>query len=166
MARATSKRPDSEHVHDLAVAVEQLTEETRLLRMSLDEMRDDVVWATRQVLAAGYQISGTPPPAPHDPLAPDAHLPESQTASHPPTMEHAMDRSLEDAESAPYCCDRPKLKWNGDPDAPGITCENCGYVIAENGSVVIWRDPEDQRRTPRIDDSAPIAQPRQSNLFD
>jgi len=53
MAKVPSNKITSGDIQDLAVAVEQLTEETRLLRMSLDELRDDVVWAARQVLAAG-----------------------------------------------------------------------------------------------------------------
>lgn len=74
MAKAPSNKITAGDIQDLAVAVEQLTEETRLLRMSLDELRDDVIWAARQVLATGYQAAGTSPPAPRDPLAPDATI--------------------------------------------------------------------------------------------
>ena len=42
MAKA-SNRSSAGDVQDLAVAVEQLAEESRLLRMALDELRDDVV---------------------------------------------------------------------------------------------------------------------------
>lgn len=120
-------------IQDLAVAAEQLTEETRLLRSSLDELRDDVVWAARQVLSAGYFVTGTPPPEPHDPLS-QSPSPRSGAFSLPQN---------EATESGPYCCDQPKLSWNGDPDSPGVACESCGYVIAENGSVVIWCDESD-----------------------
>jgi len=75
MAKAPSNKITSGDIQDLAVAVEQLTEETRLLRMSLDELRDDVVWAARQILAAGYEVTGMPVPAPVDPLAPDSDGP-------------------------------------------------------------------------------------------
>jgi hypothetical protein len=132
-------RPFAGDVQDLAVAVEQLTEEARFLRMSLDELRDDVVWAARQVLAAGHDVSGTATPAHRDPLAPDM---ASDAKS--PSLEHAMDRDAETADAGPYCCKRPKLEWNGDPDSPGVACANCGYVIAENGSVVILRDEPDE----------------------
>ncbi len=112
----------------------------------MDELRDDVVWAARQVLAAGYQVTGTPPPPPRDPLAPDADLkpchpvqPRTEPTEILPKLEHAMD----EAEFAEYCCDRPRLSWNGDPDAPGIACENCGYIVAELGSIVIFREEDD-----------------------
>jgi len=154
-------------VQDLAVAVEQLTEETRLLRMSLDELRDDVVWAARQVLAAGYQATGSAPPVPGDPLARD--LGPSQPRSRPEslTVEHAMDRVTEGDEGAPYCCDRPRLAWNGDPDAPGVACENCGYVVADMGNVIIWR-AESKDQPPRTPPPAsPSASERQQGkLFD
>lgn len=161
MAKATTNKLTSGDVQDLAVAVEQLTEETRLLRMSLDEIRDDVVWATRQVLASGYQVSGTPPPDPRDPLAPEMRPPVSVPRRNAPTVEHAMNRADESLES-PYCCDRPRLAWNGDPDAPGVACENCGYVIADNGSVVIWRD-EDEAST---DGKPEEPEQRQGSLFE
>jgi hypothetical protein len=140
MAKADSNKLTAGDVQDLAVAVEQLTEETRLLRMSLDELRDDVVWAARQVLAAGDAVLPGRLRRQCDPLAPDAG--ESAAAEPPPAIEHAMDD--EAAETSPYCCDRPRLQWNGDPDAPGVACASCGYVIAENGSVVIWRDEPDE----------------------
>ncbi len=93
MADKTEKRITEGDVHDLAVVVRELVEEARLLRMSLDELRDDVIWAARQVLATGYQISGTPPPAPRDPLAPD--MPASSVKSVPPTIDQATDRRSE-----------------------------------------------------------------------
>ena len=145
-------------VRDLAVAVEQLKEETRLLRTSLDELRDDVVWAVRQVLAAGHQSSGTSPAAPRDPPfgEPTVDLEGKTHAAPSEPVGHAVD----DGQDS-YCCDRPKLTWNGDPDAPGVACENCGYVIADNGSVVIWRDEDYE---PRIEQPKQLDQ-RQGNLF-
>lgn len=115
-------------VNQLAISVTQLTEEVRILRMAIDELRDDVVWAARQVLTTGYQVSGKPPPPPRDPLAPDADyvLPRTQVA--------------EVSDELLYCCDSPALAWHGPTDAPGIACTNCGYLVADEGSVVIWRD--------------------------
>ena len=80
MVKAPSNRLTAGDIQDLAIAVEQLTEETRLLRISLDELRDDVVWAARQVLATGYEVTGTPPPAPRDALAPDADVRSAKTS--------------------------------------------------------------------------------------
>lgn len=160
MTNAASDKLTSGDIQDLAVAVEQLTEEARLLRISLDEIRDDVAWAVRQVLATGYQVSGTPAPEPRDPLAPDMFPSASVPQRDAPVCEHAMDPADESVESS-YCCDRPRLAWNGDPEAPGVACENCGYVIAENGSVVIWRDEDDEP----ADTAATEPEQRQGNLF-
>lgn|GEM_PF-6246107 len=115
---------------DLVGAVDQLHEEVRILRQAIDELRDDVVWAARQVLAAGHQVSPSQAPRrPVDPLAPDAGDVSDESAE-------AADESLE------YCCVRPQLSWHGDPESPGIACENCGYLVAEQGSVLIWRADE------------------------
>lgn len=133
MAKAPKDRVTAGDVQDLAVAIEQLAEEARLLRISLDVLRDDVVWAARQVLATGYQVSGTPPLPPRDSLTAD-HA-RSASREQPVSIDQATDN--ESSAESPYCCDRPTLRWNGDPDAPGIACENCGYVVAEQGNVVI-----------------------------
>jgi hypothetical protein len=137
----------------LKVAVEQLTEEARLIRMSLDELRDDVVWAARQVLAAGDAVAPGQLRRQYDPLAPDTAAPGS------PPLDH---HDSEDSEGVTYCCEAPALRWNGDPDYPGIACENCGYLVAENGSVTIWRDDPDK---PNADGPAKPEQ-RQGSLFD
>jgi hypothetical protein len=52
-----------------------LTEETRQLRMLLDELRDGVVWAARQVLAARYNVTEKLPQANMDPQGPAATRP-------------------------------------------------------------------------------------------
>jgi hypothetical protein len=166
----TADAPDtsitSGDVQDLAVAVEQLTDETRLLRMSLDELRDDVVWAARQVLAAGYQVTGTAPPAPRDPLAPDLGRSSSRARPDSLAIERATDRVTEDDDGALYCCDRPRLAWNGDPDAPGVACENCGYVVADMGNVVIRRGTSDSKNIEVHDSQNAPLREQQGHLFE
>lgn len=160
--RAKANRPTSGDVQDLAVAAEQLTEACRLLQTSVDELRDDVVWAARQVLAAGDAASPGQRRRQYDPLAPDAEASVTVgPSSPPPRLEHTMDQGDEEAES-PYCCDQPRLEWNGDPDTPGVVCANCGYVIAENGSVVIWRDESDAAEAA---DRPAEPEQRQGSLF-
>jgi hypothetical protein len=113
---------------ELSIAVTQLSEEVRILRMAVDELRDDVVWAARQVLAAGYEVSGQPSPQPVDPLAPDADY-QPYCPQHPSELPDGL----------LYCCESPRLAWRGPPDLPGIACENCGYLVAEEGNIEIWR---------------------------
>lgn len=51
----------AEDIATLAINVRQLHEETRLLRMAIDELRDDVVWAARNCLQGGYLPTGEQP---------------------------------------------------------------------------------------------------------
>jgi hypothetical protein len=150
MPKSRPKQTTDNENAELSKSVSQLHEEVRLLRMAIDELRDDVVWVARQVLNAGHQAA----PAevslrPVDPLAPDADFRQ-------PLSPREAD---EDRESVEYCCAAPRLTWNGDPDTPGIACENCGYIVAENGSVVIWRGEEEPGPQPTRPD-------QQARLFD
>jgi hypothetical protein len=146
---ATSELPD------LAVAVEHLTEEVRILRQSLDELRDDVVWAARQVLAAGESIAPGQLRRQYDPLAPDASTPDAIAA--------ADIRPAEGSNAAEYCCDAPRLTWNGDPDYPGIACANCGYIVAEQGSVAMW--PHEAAIVPVAQEKPAADRQEQGTLF-
>jgi hypothetical protein len=38
-------------------------------------------------------------------------------------------------DDAMYCCPEPVLRWNGDPEAPSICCQKCGFVVAEYGEL-------------------------------
>ena len=147
---AASKASRRGEAKELPVAVVQLSEEVRVLRQAVDELRDDVVWAARQVLAAGYEVSEQPPPRPVDPLAPDADCQPDRTAVQRETV----------SESPAYCCESPCLLWRGVADAPGIVCGCCGFVVAEEGNIAIWRDD-----SPEASDRAtPVGQ--QQDLFD
>lgn len=81
MPQATHTGLTSADIQELITVVAQLSEETRLNRIAIDEIRDDIIWAARQVLAAGYQVTGTPPPAPRDSFAADT----------PPRVEPTVD---------------------------------------------------------------------------
>lgn len=164
MAKAPSNKLTAGDVQDLAVAVEQLTEVCRLLQTSVDELRDDVVWAARQALAVGDSLVPGHLRRPYDPLAPDAApalADEGELSSEP---EHAMDRPTEDCDTEAYCCAEPNLQWHGDPDAPGIACANCGYLVAEMGSVLIWRGETDEQQANQADQPAEPEQ-HQGELF-
>lgn len=73
---------------------------------------------------------------------------------------------MDGVDSVEYCCDSPRLAWNGDPDAPGITCESCGYIVAELGGVVIYRDDDVRKKSETNVNTGPAVQQRQSSLFD
>lgn len=42
-----------------------------------------------------------------------------------------------DPEVPVYCCTEPKLEWNGDPEAPGVSCANCSFPLVDQGSVML-----------------------------
>ena len=147
---ATHRRSEA---NELSVAVTQLSEEVRVLRQAVDELRDDVVWAARQVLATGYEVSGQQPPRPVDPLAPDADY-----------QPYRGSNAAETTDNNVYCCDSPRLAWQGAPDAPGVACENCGYLVAEEGNILIWRDDPGSADNPSSDGSDAAIE-RQGNLF-
>jgi hypothetical protein len=158
MAKAPSNKVNSGDIQDLAIAVEQLTEETRILRQAIDELRDDVVWAARQVQTAGHTVArGYLSGRQRDPFAPNFEL-------------HHRDRpaaNMEHVATDTYCCDQPKLGWNGDPDAPGIACDNCRFVVAQAGSTAIWHDGQSEDQS--CENFAPVEQRRrklQGTLFD
>jgi hypothetical protein len=72
----------------LLTAVAQLTEEARILRQSLDELRDDVVWAARQVLAAGEATApGYLADRQRDPFVPNAELERQRAVANRPETE-------------------------------------------------------------------------------
>jgi hypothetical protein len=48
--------------------------------------------------------------------------------------------AMENVEELVYCCTEPQLAWEGDPDAPSVVCRQCGFVVAEFGSVVDERE--------------------------
>jgi DNA-directed RNA polymerase subunit RPC12/RpoP len=66
---------------------------------------------------------------------------QSQTPSSTPSL---PENQNEETEQLEYCCAEPSLQWHGDPDAPGIACAHCGYLIAEAGQVLIWRDTSEE----------------------
>jgi hypothetical protein len=138
----------SDRTPDLHVAVDQLREEIRILRTAIDEMRDDVVWAARQVLSTGYDlIPEGMPVRPLDPLAPDAEL------HYRPATGMNPQHSPESSRGLGYCCESPRLSWTGDPELPGIACQHCGYLVADEGEVLIWRDAAFSDEAAETDDA-------------
>lgn len=49
-----------------------------------------------------------------------------------------------------YCCQTPRLVWSGDSDCPGVVCRSCGFVVAENGGLIVRTEEEiKEERKPR-----------------
>lgn len=64
-----------------------------------------------------------------------------------------------DEETVAYCCDDPRLEWNGDPDHPGVACANCDFVVAEYGALLTYTQDE-------VEEHRQQAKEKQKALFD
>jgi hypothetical protein len=46
-------------------------------------------------------------------------------------------------EEYSYCCSHPLLEWLGHPDMASIECANCGYIVAEEGQIILYSPPDE-----------------------
>lgn len=150
MSKAESALDD---LSTLPATVENLTSEVRALRQVLDEIRDEIGWATRNLPEAVASLGGRRITSmPVDPCEPDwaervnrftpADLPGSQPPESPRGTTIHVDaeqfaKAMESVEQLVYCCESPELAWTGDPEQPGVECRQCGYIVAEAGSVTM-----------------------------
>lgn len=131
-----------------ARATLELAQELRGIREVLDEIREDITWAIRNVVGERPAWRPIQPltSMPLDPLVPDfgarvnrltaADLPdELQPPEGRPSASTNRDSS-QPLEQPTYCCDDPRLEWLGDPDSPAIVCANCAFVVADGGEVL------------------------------
>lgn len=44
--------------------------------------------------------------------------------------------------SGERCCDMPRLHWSGERGNASIVCDCCGFVLADDGQLEDWHDPE------------------------
>lgn len=129
-------------------------QELASIRQALDGIRDDIAWWINN--RRGDQWL---PVEPYTAM-PDAALasrPDDQTndapsataRNHPrgtpppqPLSKTAAARNESLDDDTQFCCEAPDLHWTGDPLRPGVACMNCGYVVADCGSVVMQPSPE------------------------
>ena len=48
----------------------------------------------------------------------------------------------EKPEVADGCCENPQLHWSGTRENAAIVCASCGFVLADDGQLIDWHDPE------------------------
>jgi hypothetical protein len=132
---AGTTTPDAPEV---TAAVERLTEEVAAVREVLDGIREEIQWAVRN--GAGRRWTAQDDADADDGIvAGDAHSArrnDDSRSRHVLVDAQQFARAMEDVEQLVYCCEAPDLRWNGDPDRPGVACAECGFVVAENGAVV------------------------------
>lgn len=143
------------------------------IRETLDEIRDDIGWWLKNNRQEQWGPIQPITSMPKDPTAPDwadrvnkftaADLPDHRS-HHPPDSRRASKACNEVAsdidEESQFCCDAPDLQWTGDPQFPGVACLNCGYTVADCGTVVVYPVPDAGEN---VDDPGPTHQ--QQKLF-
>lgn len=45
-------------------------------------------------------------------------------------------------EAQRLCCAAPRLEWRGTVQNAAICCGSCGFVLADEGQLADWHDPE------------------------
>lgn len=132
-------------------------DELSAIREALDGIRDDFAWWFNNHRREQWLPMQPITSMPIDPLAPNwaerlnkftaADLP-GNTVSNPP---HGRPRPETPQATQPaeglddetqFCCEAPDLQWTGNAHIPGVACMNCGYIVADCGSVVMQPSPE------------------------
>lgn len=151
--RRSSERPTGSD-EDIAGAIRDLAEEVRVLRQAVDELREEVQYGVRNLMERPEpprRSSPTPAAVQVDAeqfgeairrLGKDVEQRLSQGETVHVGAE-ALAEAMEGVEELIYCCAQPKLVWYGDPERPGIACENCGFPVAHEGDILCWHKPEE-----------------------
>lgn len=169
MTRSSEQPTDSATVDRDSLSIEAL-EELSAIRETLDRIREDIDWSLKNQRREQWLPVQLITSMPADPLAPDwaerlnrftaADLPDSTASKHEPPQRH-LDTSDTPAsaldDETQFCCEAPDLQWTGHPQSPGVACQNCGYIVADCGSVVM--QPSAQA------DPDPEPKEEQRNLF-
>jgi hypothetical protein len=171
MAASPDRDTDDASVERVIVNIDGL-DELSAIREALDGIREDIDWwiknHRREQWAPIQRITSMP----INPLAADwsERLNEFTAAdlSGAPAHGRPKPRTPEQAAMAEdidddrhFCCEQPDLQWTGDPPFPGVACQNCGYTVADCGSVVLHPAPDDP---PDAEANEP-AGPAQQALF-
>jgi hypothetical protein len=169
----TARDPSDGHEHAMERLTEQLDsvgQELAGIRETLDTIRDDIAWWLKNQRREQWLPVQPITSMPVDPAAPDwadrlnrftaadlsngiqQNQPDSHSASAAPVpVEDGID------DESQFCCDGPDLQWMGNPELPGVACQNCGYIVADCGSVVMQPSPQA--------DPEPEPKEQQRNLF-
>jgi hypothetical protein len=51
-------------------------------------------------------------------------------------------QGYEDGEAQAQCCASPQLAWRGPIHNAVVHCLGCGFVLADDGQLLDWHDPE------------------------
>lgn len=153
MTRSSEQKGGDADVDRVIVNIDGL-DELAAIREALDRIRDDLDWWMNNHRREQWLPVQPITSMPLDPLAPDwadrvnartaADLPEKAPRTWPPpspsSSAAAADERIDDETQ--FCCETPDLQWTGNPHVPGVACQNCGYIVADCGSVVMQPVPD------------------------
>lgn len=129
-------------------------DELSAIREALDGIREDIDWWLNNHRREQWLPIQPITSMPLDPTAADwserlnrfstADVPAMTAREQPLCEPRPTQPAMADAIDGDrhFCCEHPDLKWTGDPQFPGVECMNCGYIVADCGSVVMQRSPE------------------------
>lgn len=156
MTRSPDRHADGTGTEHVIVDIDGL-DELSAIREALDGIRDDVAWWLRNHRQEQWLPVQPITSMPLDPLAQDwaerlnkvtaADLPDNASPNRPERLQRSQPprptRAAEGLDDeTQFCCEAPDLQWTGNAHVPGVACMNCGYIVADCGSVVMQPSPE------------------------
>lgn len=153
-------QPGQDLADRLENTIDRLAAEVRVIRDAIDELRTDIVHAIRNRLQGD---AWGPPQITSQP----ADTPVRSAQSAPPSS-HSVPEADEGEgveERIEYCCARPVLLWRGDPAMPSIECRTCGYIVAAEGELLIYRGDDGESENAEATDGSEEPVDSQRELF-
>lgn len=154
MTRSSNERTDGANADGVSVTIDGFAE-LSAIRETLDAIRDDIAWWINNHRDDHWLPVQPIASMPLQSLAPGwADTVHPRTAAEPPPNANATRVAPATTSDAPrssadgvdlethFCCEAPELQWTGNPQFPGVACQNCGYIVADCGSVVMHPPPE------------------------
>lgn len=145
MARSPDRDADEPAAERVIVNIDGL-EELTAIREALDGIRQDIDWWINNHRREQWLPVQPVTTVPVDLLAPahddrSSKLPGAREYARaiptPPRPQTSNAPNDSPNEATQFCCAVPDLQWTGDPHFPGVACLNCGYIVADCGSVVM-----------------------------
>lgn len=150
MVRSSDRVAEDTGVERVIVNIHGL-DELVAIREALDGVRQDIDWWINNHRPEQWLPVQPVTTVPANLLAPtrddrSSNLPAARELARvsptPPPPQTATAPNDSPNEETQFCCEAPDLQWTGAPLFPGVACMNCGYIVADCGSVVMQPSPE------------------------
>ena len=154
MTERAASDVDGPQIDTLTGEVARLADEIRVLRDAVDELREKIWYG---ILNDKFPACAAP--SPHDASTASCDACDSletavrsqirsEMAQLTDTLnDFSLDlqfvlREARSPDQPRLCCKNPQLAWEGDLENAAVTCRSCGFVLADDGQLVDWNDPE------------------------